>query len=645
MTYQVSIGDFALKKRHKDAFLIKVAEFSMWGATGWVLSDNMLLSFLYAFVGVWFGYWLVDSREGNVTFRREALKLSQCLATQSARIAMEKMAHTGTFLIRLSFAITGISLLLLLTSLVLIYQDNAVKNDPLLQSARMKIEQAQDALQIKQSSSPYSDSEVALAYSEKGRLQQDLQTIQAELESANQAKMAGFNTTLESFWNSKNSHAKTLTNRSVMDKNCNAKSSPYGGGKLKTAARTACNELQGILATKPGFLNEPRIVNIKNRLSTISKILSYEESTKMLKRQVTASIDNLAAIERQLNNGVAAKTGMEFMINAIQKIQPAASELVIIMCFLIAMVILILQQQAYSNCMSSELNTDHDLRIDGKTYVSMETVDGVSFKERIVGSFNVFRVVVEGLKSLPRRRAVAIVLPFVVIFVFIFYFAANTASANTNAGGNMLVSLMFFIAILIVCVFIIVWNLPNKEPGNTPPKPKLPNGGGNGGIPLFNDLEGLQAQIVKLQEQNKLQTEVMQLMMREFEGGNKQGDKQGDKQVPSQTIVAVSSKTDWPTTLPITEPITEPITLPITEPEKKKGISIHKRVLQFKRTPQFVKSVGKPPRFCHRDGCKQRLPNTAHHSKKYCCDDCAKLVQAEQRKLKREATVALRKRA
>ena len=576
MTYQISIGDFALKKRHKDAFLIKVAEFSMWGATGWVLSDNMLLSFLYAFVGVWFGYWLVDSREGNVTFRREALKLSQCLATQSARIAMEKLAHTGTFLIRLSFGITGISLLLLLTSLVLIYQSNAVKNEPLLQSARMKIEQAQDALQIKQLSSSYSDSEVTLAYSEKGRLQQNLQVVETELESANQAKMAGFNATLEAFWNSKNSHAKTLANRSVMDKNCNAKSSPFGGGKLRTAARTACSELQGILATKPDFLNDPRIVDIKNQMAKTNQILVYDAGIKALQRQVTASIDNLTALERQLSNGVTAKTGMEFIINAIQKIQPAANELVIIMCFLIAMIILILQQQAYSNIMAKELNAEHDLRMDGETYVSMETVDGVSFKERVVGSFNVFRAVVEGLKSLPRRRAVAIVLPVIVFFAFVFYFVANTASANTNVGGNTLVSLLLFISLFIFGLFIIVWNLPNKKSGNTPPElpePKLPNGGGNGGVPLTVGLEGLQDQINKLQDQNVLQTEVMQLMMQKFEGyteynGDKTCDKTCDKTPDNKSLVLVGEKGNDLITGSITDSITDSQTNAVTEKKK-----------------------------------------------------------------------------
>ena len=73
-------------------------------------------------------------------------------------------------------------------------------------------------------------------------------------------------------------------------------------------------------------------------------------------------------------------------------------------------------------------------------------------------------------------------------------------------------------------------------------------------------------------------------------------------------------------------------------------VSIHKRVLQFKRTPQLVKPVGKPRVVCGRKDCSRHIPSYAHPNRKYCSNMCAKLVQAEQRKLKK-ATAALRKRA
>lgn len=461
MNINQSTADYILRQQRSNKRFVFILELLGIGGFFVAVATAVLGTVAGVIAGVfgaiYVSYWLVNMREGNAYFKEIADQFSHSLKSQAKRVEMEKRSNDGKFLLTMSYILSGILLILFILEMLVTFMDKNITNDPLYVAALQRVENSQVALTNHQQSSPMSESQKLADISEHGQVKIQLDAAKQAAIAANQAEHAKWQEEVDAFWSQ--GHSSGIRNNQVMDKDCTPKKSPYGGGKMTSAARGLCPSWESLKSREPVVTNDPTVQRLMQRLTQLEPAITFQRTETALKAGITASMENLVTVKENLSTGtMGAGNAFEMLVNILNYFHEGITAQIVFGVIIFTFVIAIMWTNKFQNDMVPVIMSEPEYLPESEQlkleYALISGDNGKSFSEKLKISLRVLKMRFNNLEPKAKLAVTAGIVVLVILFATILT-SASASAATGSEGGNIFTLSAFFVALIVVVIYFL----------------------------------------------------------------------------------------------------------------------------------------------------------------------------------------------
>lgn len=442
-----------------------------------LLGDSFMLGSIVGIISaVWFAHLLVTGRTGNALLISITGRIGPLMASHADRCKMEKFTNTGNMLNTASYAISAIFMMSGLFNVSALVQNHYAQKDPLLQSAMEKVRIAKNTLANHQESAPKSNAEILADIGQHVAILTKIKIAQQQAIVANTSALAKWQMQVDAFWGKKHSSGQPGGNREIMDDNCNAKPSHFGGGLMKTAAENLCPQWRAIQAQRP-TVNNPKINILKAKLIPLEVSINFRNTELALQNAVVDSLEILADTRTKIGLDNLPSNGVEIIIAFLRNFNPNINASLLISSIIIVLTLVFVFTNKFRNSVIPELENPRLLsNAEIATIMAIEKdiekATQATWKNKFNTVLDFVRSIKNHVQTFSIKEKIGIITSLITFLLLsLFLVRSYAVAAPTNASVNLLFTTLVCLTGILSILFYLAWLFIKPMSNNEVSKP------------------------------------------------------------------------------------------------------------------------------------------------------------------------------